>query len=139
MRQRLAIAISGLVAAGVLAIGLSAAGFGPVDRADPSDDQGTVAFDAAVEPVEPEVIYVEPAAQPETVIVNKRAKASDGRTQARRNTEVRAAEREDEDEEAEHRRERQREARKERREHRRETAKERGEHERDDEQEGEDD
>ena len=106
MRQRLALAISSLTAAGVLAVGLSAAGFGPVDRAQSSDDQGPETIAAAAQATEPEVVYIKPAPKPETVVVTKRTKSSAARAQTNRNARVRAAEREDEYEEAEHRRER---------------------------------
>jgi hypothetical protein len=131
MRQRLALTISSLAAAGVLAVGLSAAGFGPVDRAESSDDQGTETIAAATQATEPEVVYIKPAPEPTTVVVTRRSKGSDDGTRTRASSRTRATEREDEHEEAEHRRE-------ERQEHRREAARERREHE-DHEREGDDD
>ena len=80
MRQRLAIAVSSLVAAGVLAVGLTAAGFGPGSRTDFDPAAQVVAAEAVaetpVETIEPEVVYVKPAPKPKTVVVKKRVTAS---------------------------------------------------------------
>jgi hypothetical protein len=80
MRQRLAFAISILAAAGVLAVGLTAAGFAP----QPRSDGGTVAEAADVEMpategtaarTDPEIVYIKPAPEPKTVVVKKRVQA----------------------------------------------------------------
>jgi ABC-type antimicrobial peptide transport system permease subunit len=122
MRQRLAIAISGLVAAAVLAVGLTAAGFAPESRSVAAEvpDVTPVESVERVDELEPEVVYVKPAPEPKTVIVTKRAKSatkSKKNTAASRNTrQVRAARSDDDD----HRAEERREASKERRERERE-------------------
>jgi IS5 family transposase len=113
MRQRLALTISSLAAAGVLAVGLTAAGFGPADQAQSRDDQGAETIDGTGQAAEAEVIYIKPAPEPKTVVVTRRSKGSDDGTRTRASSRVRAASREDEHEETEHRRE----AAKERREH----------------------
>jgi hypothetical protein len=110
MRQRLAIAVSSLVAAGVLAVGLSAAGFGPGAQpaAGEEPDVATVqeTAPAVAEAAEPEVVYVEPAPKAKTVVKVKRVQATGSGTAERRTAPVRSVEREDEHEEAEHRSER---------------------------------
>lgn len=102
MRQRLAIAVSSLVAATILAVGLSAAGFGPATLDAADDDQGDPASQGSAaelaEALEPEVIYVEPAPSPRTVVKVKRVHAGDGVTADRRTVRVRSVEREHEDE-----------------------------------------
>lgn len=127
MRQRLALAVSSLVAATVLVVGLSAAGFGPMARPAAGDDpdDATVGGSAAdvAEASETEVVYIEPARKPKPVIKVKQVQAADGGDSTRRTVRSRSVEREDEHEAAEHRLERRREAR----EHERED-----EHERDD-------
>jgi hypothetical protein len=134
MRQRLAIAISGVVAAGVLTVGLAAAGFGPEPRPDVRAAVDAEAVDRTVEDTEPEVVYIKPAPTPETVVVTKRAKPADGGSGSA-SRQVRAARSGDDDDEAEHRRE----SAKERRDERRESAKERREERREREREDEDD
>ena len=117
MRQRLALAISSVVAASVLAVGLSAAGFGPNAPTVASDDDFEVAQanaddpteDELTEAVEPEIVYVKPAPAPKTVVKVKRTKAKDGGSAKRRTSRVRAEDREDErerDDEWERKRER---------------------------------
>jgi hypothetical protein len=122
MRQRLAIAVSSLVAAGVLAVGLSAAGFGPMTRPAAGEDLDVAnvpgSAPAAAEAAEPEVVYVEPAPKAKTVVKVKRVQATNAGATKRRTAPVRAVEREDEHEEAEHRSER-REAREHEREYER--------------------
>ena len=120
MRQRLAIAISGLVVAAVLAVGLTAAGFGPGPRPAAAEEVETVAAATSVEDAEPEVVYIEPAREPETVVVKKRVKQRASGAADQGSRQVRATRYEDDDDEAEHRRERRRESAKERREERRE-------------------
>ncbi len=86
MSQRLAITVSSLAAAGVLAVGLTAAGFGPGNRTDFDPAAQVVAAEAAagtpVENTEPEVVYVKPAPKPKTVVVKKRVTAKSGATGA---------------------------------------------------------
>jgi hypothetical protein len=132
MRRRIAIAISSLVAAAVLAVGLAATGFGPEPRSTPAGAAGTdvvqnVGAETVVQGVEPEVVYVKSAPKPETVVVKKRvngttagnARVSSDRVRTRRSPE------DDDDDRGEHRRE----SAKERREARREDAHERRERE----------
>jgi hypothetical protein len=97
MRQRLAITISGLVAAGVLAVGLGAAGFAPVARHDPGQEQVDATVEAAASTVEPEVVYVKPAPPRKTVVVTERARTAGDRSPTRQATRARVAEREDDD------------------------------------------
>lgn len=111
MRQRLAIAISSLVAAGVLAVGLSAAGFGPgstVAGDDQSADAALASSDGQLEAAEPEVVYVKPAPPPKTVVKVKRTKSKANRANTRQTTTVRSVEREHERED-DHEREREHE------------------------------
>ncbi|MEX1296275.1 MAG: hypothetical protein AB1Z67_08905 [Candidatus Limnocylindrales bacterium] len=139
MRQRLAIAISSLVAAAVLAVGLTAAGFGPEPRPATAEEPPSAAIEGAVEDVEREVIYVEPAPKPETVVVKKRVQQRSGSTAAGSTTRGSASRSDDDDDdEAEDRHEHRRESAKERREERREDAKERREHEDEDDEEHDD-
>ena len=116
MRQRVAIAISSLVAAAVLAVGLTAAGFGPAPQAALGEEAELAVTDATVdvaepdEITEPEVIYVKPAPKPKTVVVKKRVKqqpASSSGSASRKV--VRASRSHDDDDRAEHRREREHE------------------------------
>jgi hypothetical protein len=87
MSQRLAITVSSLVAAGVLAVGLTAAGFGPGSRTDFDPAAQVVAAEAVagtpVETIEPEVVYVKPAPKPKTVVVKKRITAGSSATSTR--------------------------------------------------------
>ena len=134
MRQRVAIAITSLVAAAVLAVGLSAAGFGPVPGAAQDEVADLAATGATVtvaepgDPAEPEIIYVEPAPQPKTVVVKKRVQQRASNSGSAGSREVRATRSDHDDDDDEH--EYERESAKERRESRRESAKERREHER---------
>ena len=111
MRQRLAIAISGLAAAAVLAAGLSVAGFGAASRPPGSDQGADAAVSGAVEEatLEPEVVYVEPAPTPKEVVVTERVTSSGERDRVRQRSRTRATR--DDDDAAEHRRERRRERR----------------------------
>lgn len=110
MRQRLAITIGGLAAAGVLAVGLGAAGFAPAARPDPGPDQAEAVVEAADPTIEPEVVYVKPAPPPKTVIVTERTRAAGSRSGNRQATRVRVAEHEDDDRrERHHEREHERE------------------------------
>jgi hypothetical protein len=79
MRHRLAIAISSLVAAAVLAVGLTAAGFGPVS-VPAAAEVGDGATGTTAEGVEPEVVFVKPAPEPRTVVVKKRVEQQEGRS-----------------------------------------------------------
>lgn len=109
MRQRLALAVSSLVAASVLAVGLSAAGFGPNAPTIAGDDEHEVTqgtSDDSTEATEPEVIYVKPAPSPKTVVKVKRTKAKDGGSAKRRTTKVRTRDRDDEHEHENRERER---------------------------------
>lgn len=123
-RQRLAIAISSSTAAIFLAVGLSAAGFGPLPRQAPLDGQvesvaAGVADDQSIATPTPEVVYIAPAPSPRTVVVPRRVaangqatrKASDASKRrstraVRRDDDEREHEREhDDDREREHERE----------------------------------
>jgi hypothetical protein len=98
MRQRLAIAVSSLVAAAVLAVGLSAAGFGPNARTVAVDDvPETVGAgaDEQTETTDPEVVYVKPAPSPKTVVKVKQARSKDDSRTTRRTTRARSEERDD--------------------------------------------
>ena len=120
MRQRLAIAISSLVAAAVLVVGLTVAGFGPEQRSATGEEVEAVAAETTVEDTEPEIVYIKPAPKPKTVFVKKpvQQKATGS---AKKNTKrTRTTRSGDDDDEAERRRERRRESAKERREERRE-------------------
>lgn len=94
MRKRIAIIVGSAGAATVLAVGLAAAGFGPVpgasagtaDGAEPAIAQAAVeallapwdGSDAALAPVvqvEEEVVYIRPAATPKTIRVTRVAAA----------------------------------------------------------------
>jgi hypothetical protein len=132
MRRRIAIAISSLVAAAVLAVGLAASGFGPEPRSTPAEAAGTdvaesVTAESMVADVEPEVVYIKPAPKPETVVVKKRVSGSVAGNAGKGSERVRSrrSAEDDDDDRGEHRRE----AAKERRESRRENAKERRERE----------
>ena len=127
MRQRLAIAISGLVAAAVLAVGLTAAGFGPEPRPAAAEEVEAVAAETTIEDTEPEVVYIKPAPKPQTVVVKKRVQQKAASSAKKSTKRTRATRSGDDDDEAEERRERRRESVKERREERREEAKERRE------------
>jgi hypothetical protein len=163
MRQRLALIISGTVTAAVLAVGLSAAGFGPSSgfaTDDGAGADGTVtAADAAPEP---EVVYVKPAPKRKTVVVTrqvaqrdtsaksgtsaKRAKSGPGARSGKASksgTKSKSApprHREDDDryEDEKHEDEREREAAKQREEREREAAKQREEREREEHEEDDD-
>jgi hypothetical protein len=77
MRQRLAIVISGITAAAILAVGLSAAGFGPVSGlAAGAPSGGEVDTAQADATPEPEVVYVKPAPKRKTVVVTERVAKS---------------------------------------------------------------
>src|SRR5512147_1406515 len=99
MIHRLAIAIGGIAAAAVLALGFAASGFGPsvapVDAAQPAfaADQSTV--QAAVVPeatpkpvtrVETKTIYVRPAPKPKVIHVTRQAPTSTSRSSTRKHT-----------------------------------------------------
>jgi len=134
MRQRLAIALSGLVAAAVLAVGLTAAGFGPEPRPAAADEIEAVAAETTIEDTEPEVVYIKPAPKPKTVVVKKRVQQK-ATGSARKDTKrARVMRSGDDDDEAEHRRESRKERRQERREEAKERREERREHEREDEE-----
>lgn len=94
MRQRLALSISVLAAAGVLAIGLSAAGFGPTAQPDRDEVPNEPTVLATEQAIEPEVVYVKPAPKPKTVVKTQRVKASASNSGTRRTTRAKAASRE---------------------------------------------
>lgn len=83
-RHRLAIAISSAVAACFLAVGLSAAGYGPLPRQDANEGPSALGEAALGEvaisddqATEPEVVYVKPAPKRKTVVVTRRASTSE--------------------------------------------------------------
>lgn len=133
MRQRLAITISSAAAAVVLAVGLSLAGFGPVNRSSASED-GAPEAAAAVHrsSVEPEVVYIEPAPPPRTVTVNEdRARSAASSTRQDRSVARTGFDDDDDDEDREDREDRAERAY-ERAEYRREKAERWREHDDDD-------
>jgi hypothetical protein len=70
MLQRVAIIIGSLAAAGVLAVGLVAAGFGPAQPA--AAEPGTGLADVAADPsLEPETVYVIPGPRPRRLVVTR--------------------------------------------------------------------
>ena len=113
MRQRIAIAISSITAAAVLAIGLTAAGFGPGNGLAatelPAEDE------VAAQPPEPEIVYVKPAPKRKTVVVTEKVqKSSVAKTRANqpkpvRRATVRSTREHDDEHEHEHEREREHE------------------------------
>jgi hypothetical protein len=83
-RHRLAIAISSAVAACFLAVGLSAAGYGPLPRQDANEAPSALGEAALGEAaavadmdMEPEVVYVQPAPNRKTVVVTQRARTAE--------------------------------------------------------------
>jgi hypothetical protein len=79
MPQRLALAAAALAAAVVLTIGLVAAGFAPTSSGQPVSASLTqaTADEALAEPrLEPEIVYVRPAATPRTIVLEKQAPAA---------------------------------------------------------------
>jgi hypothetical protein len=99
----MAVIFSSLVAAGVLAVGLGAAGFGPPRTAAESVTDGTPTDRPVRVAAEPEVVYVEPAPPRQTVVVRKRVTGgSTSRTPSRA---VVQGSRDHEDERDEHERE----------------------------------
>ena len=139
MRQRLAIAISAIVAAAVLAVGLTAGGFVPEPRPVAAEEVQAPATGTAVEDFEPEIVYIEPAPSPKTVVVKKRVNDQGSGSVKESSQRIRASRSGDDDDDDEDRRERRRESAKERQEDRREEAKERREREREREDEEDDD
>jgi hypothetical protein len=127
MRQRLAIAISAIVAAAVLAVGLTAAGFAPEPRPAAAEAAESPAIEAAVEDLEPEIVYLKPAPKPKTVVVKKRVEDRASGSAGQGSQRLRASRSGDESDDDEDRREHRRESAKERQEDRREAAKERRE------------
>lgn len=82
MIKRIGLTVGSIGAAGVLAFGLAASGFGPASRPDPAADTtvATDTFDGIQPPgsepaVETEVVYVRPAPEPEIVRVTEREAA----------------------------------------------------------------
>jgi hypothetical protein len=78
MPQRLALAAAALAAAVVLTVGLVAAGFAPTSSGQPvsANLAETTAEEALAEPtLEPEIVYVRPAATPRTIVLEKQAPA----------------------------------------------------------------
>jgi hypothetical protein len=80
MIKRIALVIGGIAAAGVLALGLAAAGFGPV--ATDADQVGTQPLAAAdpqtADPAvrsQTETVYVRPPAAPRVIHITKKAPA----------------------------------------------------------------
>lgn len=140
MRQRPAIAISAIVAAAVLAVGLTAAGFVPEPRPAAAEEVEAAAVESAVEDPGPEVVYIEPAPEPKTVVETKRVQDGGSGSAKKGSQRARASWPEDDDDDDEDRRERRRESARERLEDRREEAKERRERERErDDEDDEDD
>lgn len=86
MIKRIALLVGSVAAAGVLAIGLAAAGFGPVaTNADQADAQAFAEMDAATadtaatEPlvqVQTETVYVRPPVAPKVIHVTKKVPAA---------------------------------------------------------------
>ena len=79
MVKRIALAIGSIAAAGVLALGIAAAGFGPAASVDAGQSDTTIVGAAAAdslvaEPVvQTETVYVRPAAAPKVIHVTKQA------------------------------------------------------------------
>ena len=109
MRQRIAIAISSITAAAVLAIGLTAAGFGPGNGLAATDPPARE--EVAAQAPEPEIVYVQPAPERETVVVTKKvqksstAKARANKAKPVRRTTVGSTRERDDEHEREHERE----------------------------------
>lgn len=134
MPQRLALAAAAVAATVVLAVGLVAAGFAPVPAGQPaaaSLEQPASDLEAE-QSLEPEVVYVQPAPTPKTIVLEQRAQATRSGSTSSRTTTVRSEEREHEAEERDERREDEREERAERRKEAAERAGERREREDDD-------
>jgi len=116
MIHRLAILIGSVAAAGILALGFAATGFGPAaapaDAEQPTPGAAAAIPDAAtIKPitrVETTTVYVKPAAKPKVIHVTKRTPAATLRhTKVVHQTRPTTREREDEDEnEHEHEHER---------------------------------
>jgi hypothetical protein len=120
MIKRIAIAIGSIAAAGVLALGLAAAGFGPATtNADQVDaqalaDTGVVTDTLIADPavtVQTETVYIRPAATPKVIHVTKKvpAKASSqkagkdgGKASSKRSWDEDEDEHDDDDDERDH-------------------------------------
>ncbi|MFN8619404.1 MAG: hypothetical protein U0869_01495 [Chloroflexota bacterium] len=79
MIKRIALAVGSIAAAGVLALGLAAAGFGPTPGAEAGQDVAAMALPsdapAAAEPVtqvETETVYIKPAPAPKVIHVTRK-------------------------------------------------------------------
>lgn len=108
MIKRIALLVGSIAAAGVLALGLAAAGFGPAttnaDQADPGAFAATDAAtaDTATEPmvqVQTETVYVRPPVEPKVIHVTKKVSAA--KTQGSNTKTTKRASHEDDDDEYE--------------------------------------
>lgn len=107
MIKRVALLVGSLAAAGVLALGLAAAGYGPVTTLEDSgvagdqalfDDAAGAVTDAVVQ-VETETVYVKPAPEPRVIHVTRKVSAKKA---AAANTSARAKRSGDDDDDDEH-------------------------------------
>jgi hypothetical protein len=104
MIKRIALTIGSIAAAGVLALGLAAAGFGPTasveaDQAASAVDTGT-ADGLIAEPVaqvQTETIYIRPAPAPEVIHVTKRVPSTTRKSAAAQRSTQRASTRREND------------------------------------------
>ena len=110
MIKRIALLVGSIAAAGVLALGLAAAGFGPATtNADQSDPGAFAATDAttadtAAEPVvqvQTETVYVRPPVAPKVIHVTKKVSAAKTQSSSTKTTK-RVYHEDDEDDENEH-------------------------------------
>jgi len=109
MIKRIALTIGSIAAAGVLALGLAAAGFGPdasveADQAASAVGTGTadVLMAEPVAQVQTETIYVRPAPAPEVIHVTKRVASTTRKAApAQRSTQRASGERENDHERGE--------------------------------------
>jgi hypothetical protein len=108
MIKRIAIAIGGAAAAGVLALSLAAAGFGPAQTdAGPSDavvpsDVAAAAPGLIADPavqVQTETVYIRPAAAPKVIHVTKQVPAKAASQKAGKVSARRSRDHDDEDHE----------------------------------------
>lgn len=118
MIKRIALAIGSIAAAGVLALGLAAAGFGPVaTNADSADalalaDAGVVADALTADPgvrVQTETVYIRPAATPKVIHVTKKVPAKAASQKAAKAANKRSWDDDDDDDEREERQHEERE------------------------------
>jgi|GEM_PF-5950425 len=119
MIHRLAILIGSVAAAGILALGFAATGFGPATAPAEAEQPTAAAAAAMPDPATPKpitrvettTVYVKPAAKPKVIRVTKRTPAATPRhSKVVHQTRPTTREREDEDEnENEHKHEHERE------------------------------